>query len=107
MAAQFDIFRNPSSRTNAFQPYLMVIQHDYFNDLGTRLIVPLSYHSHLTGHYHAAAPVINMEFEKLFINTPAITSVAKQRLDKKYSICNLAKERTTVISAMDALITNT
>ncbi|MFA1653531.1 CcdB family protein [Klebsiella quasipneumoniae] len=62
MAAQFDIFRNPSSRTNAFQPYLMVIQHDYFNDLGTRLIVPLSYHSHLTGHYHAAAPVINMEF---------------------------------------------
>ncbi|PLM37074.1 plasmid maintenance protein CcdB, partial [Klebsiella quasipneumoniae] len=48
------------------------------------LIVPLSYHSHLTGHYHAAAPVINMEFEKLFINAPAITSVAKQRLDKKY-----------------------
>ena len=85
----------------------MGIPHGYFYYLGTRFFVPLSYHSHLTGHYHAAAPVINMEFEKLFVNTPAITSVAKQRLDKKYFICNLAKERTTVISAMDALITNT
>lgn len=33
MAAQFDVYRNPSSRTNELLPYLMVIQHDYYDDL--------------------------------------------------------------------------
>lgn len=107
MAAQFDVYRNPSSRTNELLPYLMVIQHDYYDDLSSRLILPLSHHMHMAGHYHAAAPLINLEFQKLFLNTPGITSVAKQRLDEKYSVCNLRKERTTVISAIDALITNT
>lgn len=107
MTMQFDVYRNPSLRTNEFQPYLMVIQHDYYADLSSRLILPLSYHMHLAGHYHAAAPLINLDFQKLFLNTSGITSVAKRRLDKKYFVCNLRKERTAVISAIDALITNT
>ncbi|PLL91788.1 plasmid maintenance protein CcdB, partial [Klebsiella michiganensis] len=29
MSLQFDVYRNPSERTNQLQPYIMVIQHDY------------------------------------------------------------------------------
>ncbi|MEW5183400.1 CcdB family protein [Klebsiella aerogenes] len=104
---QFDVYRNPSPRTNELQPYLMVIQHDYYDDLSSRLVLPLSYHIHMVSHYHPAAPLVNLDFQKPFLNTPGITSVAKQRLNNKYFVCNLHKERTAVISAIDALITNT
>lgn len=50
MCFQFDVYRNPSDRTREYQPYFMIIQHDFYDDLSTRLIVPLSYHNHLRGH---------------------------------------------------------
>ena len=62
MAAQFDVYRNPSSRTNELLPYLMVIQHDYYDDLSTRLILPLSYCRHIHGHNHAVTPLVNIDF---------------------------------------------
>ena len=34
---------NPSGRTSEYQPYFMIIQHDYYDDLSTRLILPLGY----------------------------------------------------------------
>lgn len=45
MCFQFDVYRNPSERTRDYQPYFMIIQHDYYDDLSTRLIIPLSYHN--------------------------------------------------------------
>ncbi|HAS0834956.1 TPA: CcdB family protein, partial [Enterobacter cloacae] len=56
MCFQFDVYRNPSDKTREYQPYFMIIQHDYYDDLSTRLIVPLSYHNNLHGHYNAATP---------------------------------------------------
>ncbi|HGH4620142.1 CcdB family protein [Enterobacter cloacae] len=39
MCFQFDVYRNPSDKTREYQPYFMIIQHDYYDDLSTRLIV--------------------------------------------------------------------
>jgi len=33
MSFQFDVYRNPSEKTKVLQPYIMVIQHDYYDDL--------------------------------------------------------------------------
>lgn len=107
MCFQFDVYRNPSKKTNALQPYLMVIQHDYYDDLGSRLIVPLGYHNQLTRYFHRATPLVNIEFQTLFLNTPGITSVDKKRLSSEYFVCNLRTARQDVIAAIDALITNT
>ncbi|EOI5915063.1 CcdB family protein [Enterobacter hormaechei] len=41
MCFQFDVYRNPSDRTREYQPYFMIIQHDFYDDLSTRLIVPI------------------------------------------------------------------
>lgn len=107
MCFQFDVYRNPSEKTNTLQPYLMVIQHDYYDDLNTRLIVPLSYRKHLTRYFHQATPLVNIEFQTLFLNTPGITSVDKKRLSSRYFVCNLQTARQDVVAALDALITNT
>lgn len=107
MCLQFDVYRNPSGRSSESHPYLMVIQHDYHEHLPSRLIVPLAYRNTFTDHHNPAAPLINIEFQRLFLNTPGITSVEKIRLTNKYYVCNLHSARNQVIAAIDALITNT
>ncbi|AVH15768.1 plasmid maintenance protein CcdB [Enterobacter sp. SGAir0187] len=84
MCFQFDVYRNPSERSQDYQPYFMIIQHDYYDDLSTRLIIPLSYHNYLRGHI-----------------------VEKKKLHNKNFVCNLRSARSTVIAAIDALVTNT
>ncbi len=41
MPQQFDVYRNPSAKTNRLWPFYLIIQNDYFDDLTTRIIVPL------------------------------------------------------------------
>ncbi|MEG1212608.1 MAG: CcdB family protein [Leclercia sp.] len=107
MCLQFDVYRNPSSRTSELHPYLMVIQHDHYDDLSTRLILPLGYRNTLCGVRNPTSPSVNIDFQTLFMNTPGMTSVEKKRLTHKYFVCNLQSARTGVIDAIDALITNT
>lgn len=107
MCYQFDVYRNPSGRTSDYQPYFMIIQHDYYDDLSTRLILPLGYRNNLSGHYNALTPLINIDFHTLFLNTSGITYVEKKKLNNKNYVCNLRSARSSVISAIDALITNT
>ncbi|WKW35878.1 CcdB family protein [Enterobacter mori] len=107
MCFQFDVYRNLSDRTRDYQPYFMIIQHDYYDDLSTRLIIPLSYHNYLRGHINAVAPLVNIDFERFFLNTSYITHVEKKKLNNKNYVCNLRSARSTVIAAIDALVTNT
>lgn len=107
MCRQFDIYRNPSERTRLIHPYIMVIQHDYYGDLSTRLVLPLSSHVYLNGYYHRATPLVNIDFQTVTINTPLMTSIDKGKLNNRHFICNLRSERSSAISAIDALITNT
>lgn len=107
MCFQFDVYRNPSDRTREYQPYFMIIQHDFYDDLSTRLIVPLSYHNHLRGHSNAATPLVNIEFQTYFLNTANITHVETKKLNNKNYVCNLRSARSSVLAGIDALITKT
>ncbi|AMJ70642.1 plasmid maintenance protein CcdB [Enterobacter cloacae] len=107
MCFQFDVYRNPSDRTREYHPYFMIIQHDFYDDLSTRLILPLSYHNHLKGYFSAATPLVNIDFQTFFLNTTAITYVEKKKLNNKNYVCNLRSARSNVIAGIDALITNT
>ena len=107
MCRQFDVYRNPSERTRHIHPYILVIQHDYYDDLSTRLVIPLSMHAYLKGYYHQATPLVNIDFQTLVINTPSMTSIDKKKLNSRYFVCNLRNARSCVISAIDTLVTNT
>lgn len=107
MCFQFDVYRNPSGRTRDYQPYFMIIQHDHYDDLSTRLILPLCYYNHLKGHVNAMSPLVNIDFQPFFLNTAGITHVEKNKLSNKNYVCNLRSARSSVIAGIDALITNT
>lgn len=107
MTMQFDVYRNASERSRLQHPYIMVIQHDYYEDLATRLVLPLSGHPLLKTYYHQVTPLVNIDFQTLAINAPAMTSIDKAKLNNRLFVCNLRSARPGVIAALDALATNT
>ncbi|MDU6682417.1 MAG: CcdB family protein [Enterobacteriaceae bacterium] len=56
---------------------------------------------------HVATPLVNIDFQTLFLNMPGITSVDKKKLSNRCFVCNLSSARSRVIGAIDALVTNT
>ncbi|HDC4275542.1 TPA: CcdB family protein [Enterobacter cloacae] len=50
---------------------------------------------------------MNIEFERYFLNTAGITHVEKKKLNNKNFVCKLRSARSTVIAAIDALVTYT
>lgn len=107
MAQQFDVFRNPSAKTNTLWPLYIVIQNDYFDDLTTRIIVPLVSKKDINLNQKRITPQIVINKEAYYIFTPAITFLEAKKINKSDFVCNVASCRNEIISALDAIITNT
>lgn len=107
MAEQFDIYRNPSPLTHGIWPYYMVVQNDYYEDLATRVIMPLAKKYILPKWQQSIVPRVNLEFETLMLCAPMLTSIKTKSIAPADYICNLRSARNDVIHAIDSLITNT
>lgn len=107
MTEQFDVYRNPSPLTNKLWPYYMVVQNDYYEDLATRVIMPLAKNYLLPKWHDSVVPKVNIEFETLVLRTPMLTSIKTKSIAPADYICNLRAARNDVIHAIDSLITNT
>lgn len=107
MLKQFNVYRNPSTVTREKLPYYMLIQDDCYEDLATRVIVPLVRNHQLPLWHSPLAPSVNIEFESFLIYAPMITNINTSKINSKDYICNLCGSRNNVISAIDRLLTNT
>ncbi|WP_152081149.1 CcdB family protein [Enterobacter oligotrophicus] len=107
MLKQFNIYRNPSAATRDCLPYYMLIQDDCYDDLATRVIVPLMRKSQLPLWQSHLAPRINIDFETFLIYSPMISNINNQKINNKDFVCNLRNARHDVIAAVDRLLTNT
>ncbi|CZY46640.1 TPA: plasmid maintenance protein CcdB [Enterobacter hormaechei subsp. steigerwaltii] len=107
MLRQFNVYRNTSAATRDQLPYYMLIQDDYYEDLPTRVIVPLARNNRLPLWQSQLAPGINIEFKTFLIYSPMITNINNQKINPKDFVCNLRNARQDVIAAIDRLLTNT
>ena len=107
MLKQFNVYRNSSPATRDTLPYYMLIQDDCYDDLATRVIVPLVRNNRLPLWHSHLAPAINIDFETLLIYSPMITNINNQKINNKDFVCNLRNARQDVIAAFDCLLTNT
>ncbi len=107
MLKQFDVYRNPSSQTKHSLPYFMIVQNDFYEDLPTRVIIPLMRNAHLPLWRHPLVPEVNIEFETFMLCSPMMTNLNNKLIKREDFICNLKSARGEVISAIDALVTNT
>ena len=102
--AQFDVYRNANPATRARIPYLLDVQSDLLDPLATRVVVPLCKPEVLKGKLaEQLNPVLEVEGRKMAMLTPELAGVSRKILGEQ--IGNLSDERSSIIAALDLLIT--
>lgn len=102
--AQFTVHRNTNPATQGAVPYLLNVQNDLIEGLGTRVVVPL---------YPAAAmkdkilrtltPVLEVDGKQYVLMTPQLAGIPKNLLGA--TVADLSPKRDEIIAALDLLIT--
>jgi len=101
--AQFDVYRNPSSTTRRFYPYLVDIQSHYLEDLATRIVIPLGKASCFgDAAMKGLTPEVSFQGEKLLLLIPQISSIPRKRL--KEPVGSMLHLRDEVLAALDFAI---
>ena len=101
--AQFDVYRNPSSKTNKAYPFLVDVQNSVIDQLATRLIVPLTKNKTSNSLYiKSLTPEIEFEGETYLFLTQQLNSIPEDAL-KDY-IGSLEQSRELLIDAIDFAI---
>ena len=74
--AQFDVYRNPSSKTNKAYPFLVDVQNSVIDQLATRLVVPLTKNKTKNSLYMKnLTPEIEFEGETYLFLTQQLSSI--------------------------------
>ncbi|MCD1127398.1 CcdB family protein [Jinshanibacter sp. LJY008] len=107
MPKQFDVYKNPSIKTNRLWPFYLILQNDYFDDLNTRLIVPLVSQKDLNLSQTRITPQLTINGDVYSVFTPAITFIDANKIKKSDFVCNANSARHDIVSALDSIITNT
>lgn len=107
MPKQFDVYRNPSAKTNKLWPFYLIIQNDYFDDLTTRIVVPLVSKNDIDLNKKRITPLVKINKSDFYVFIPAITFLDAKKINNKDFICNVSSSRNEIISALDAIVTNT
>ena len=101
--AQFDVYRNPSSKTNRAYPFLVDAQNSVNDQLATRLVVPLTKNKTRNSLYMKnLTPEIEFEGETYLFLTQQLNSIPEDAL-KDY-IGSLEQSRELLIDAIDFAI---
>ena len=102
--AQFDVYRNPSSKTNKAYPFLVDVQNSVIDQLATRLVVPLTKNKTTNSLYMKnLTPEIEFEGETYLFVTQQLSSIPEDVL--KDCIGSLEQSRELLIGAIDFAIT--
>ena len=102
--AQFDVYRNPSSKTNKAYPFLVDVQNSVIDQLATRLVVPLTKNETRNSLYMKnLTPEIEFEGETYLFLAQQLSSIPEDVLQD--CIGSLAQSRELLIGAIDFAIT--
>ena len=102
--AQFDVYRNPSRKTNKAYPFLVDVQNSVIEQLVTRLTVPLTKSNARNSLYmNKLTPEIEFEGETYLFLTQQLSSIPEAVLHD--CIGSLRQSRDVLIDAIDFAIT--
>jgi len=101
---QFTLYRNKNRSTQSLFPLLLDVQCDLLEDLQTRVVIPLTKKRRLTGEpVGHLMPLIEFEDETYVLVTHHLAGIARAALGTPAG--SLARQRDTIIAALDFLFT--
>jgi toxin CcdB len=102
LMAQYDVFSNPSSSAAEGIPYVVVIQSDLLDALATRLTMPLAELDLKVKVPAALCPIIVVNGKRLHALAHYAAPLPARLL--KRPVDNVAAQASTLVSAMDAVL---
>ncbi|HWA92002.1 MAG TPA: CcdB family protein [Rhizomicrobium sp.] len=102
MNRQFDVFRNPLKGGRGDRPCIVAIQHIFFDDQPTRIVVPLLVASAIRpqGRLNPAVTVDRMQ---LYFSPTEMFSLSRRFL--RDPVANIEGDRDKLIAAIDLVFT--
>ncbi|MFC5498338.1 CcdB family protein [Caenimonas terrae] len=97
---QFDIYANPNVAQREIFPYVVQIQHDFFDALPTRLVVPLQRARNPVGAF--PTETVRVGGEALFI-AAHLTAALPARL-LRHPVANAHEQHALLRDALDAVV---
>jgi toxin CcdB len=101
--ARFDVHRNADKAGARYAPLLLDVQHDLFDDLDTRVVVPLVRASSAPRPLRRLEPKFDVAGAVYVMRTPQLAGVPRATLGPV--VASLAAERAAVLAAIDFLLT--
>ena len=100
--ARFDVYANPGNHATT-TPYLLDVQSDLLDALGTRMVIPLrSLKTFPTVKLsNRLTPIFKIKGEEFLLETPKMGAVPQRVL--KTPVASLAKEQGQITAALDFL----
>ena len=100
---QFTVHRNANPDTKTAIPYLLDVQSNLIEDLGTRVVVPLYPVSAMKGKIvRNLMPILEIDGKQFVMMTPQMAGIPKRALGA--SVADLSIKRSEIISAIDFLV---
>lgn len=102
--SQFTVHRNTNPTTKAAIPFLLNVQSDLIEDLGTRVAVPLYPAAAMKGKaIRTLTPTFEIDGKQYVMMTPQLAGIPKKLLGAP--VADISAKRDEIISALDLLIT--
>ena len=100
---QFAVYRNENSRTKSAFPFLVDVQPDLFEDLQTRVVIPLTKAIALTKFpLTYLTPMLTFEGETYMLMTPQLAGIARGELGANAG--SVAEQWRAILAAVDFLM---
>ena len=101
---QFSVYKNKNPKTRSTYPYLVDVQSDLLNDLGTRVVVPLIKRTSLSKKpIKNLMPAIRIDGQEFIMMVPQMAGIAASSLGAR--VASAIEHRGEVVAALDFLIT--
>ena len=101
--AQFSVHVNLNPASRGAYPFLLDIQSELLNDLGTRVVVPLAPPGSRRGPpLGRLMPQIRVDGVDYVMLTPQLSGISVRHLG--YEVENLSSRRTEIVAALDFLV---
>ena len=102
---QFAVHRNRNAATKARFPLLLDVQTDLLEELGTRVVIPLTPASVATKRttMQTLTPICTVDGKRYVLITPQLAGISANELGP--SVADLSHARQVIIAALDLLFT--
>lgn len=100
--AQFDVYRNANSETNERFPLLVDVQADLFDELQSRVVIPLSKAELIGFPMTYLTPTVSFDGVSYLLMTPQLAGISRAEIGAQAG--SVANQERTISAAIDFLL---